>query len=115
MQLKTDTKTPATESPKTALKHEYKAPCTTLQSAVASNTNRTPTPSSLSSPDTSDNAELHVHVLVFCVYWHSRRACNRLMWMTVVVTVTKAHVSADAKLQAPDNFICGSHGNGEIN
>jgi hypothetical protein len=28
------------------------------------------------------------------------------MWMTVVVTVTKAQVSADAKLQAPDNFIC---------
>jgi hypothetical protein len=26
--------------------------------------------------------------------------------MTVVVTVTKAQVSADAKLQAPDNFIC---------
>lgn len=28
------------------------------------------------------------------------------MCMTVVVTVTKAQVSADAKLQAPDNFIC---------
>jgi hypothetical protein len=27
------------------------------------------------------------------------------MWMTVVVTVTKAQVSADAKLQAPDNLI----------
>jgi hypothetical protein len=26
--------------------------------------------------------------------------------MTVVVTVTKAQVNADAKLQAPDNFIC---------
>jgi hypothetical protein len=32
------------------------------------------------------------------------------MWMTVVVTVTKAHVSADAKLQAPDNFICEGKG-----
>lgn len=34
--------------------------------------------------------------------------------MTVVVTVTKAQVSADAKLQAPDNFICESGSKEEI-
>jgi hypothetical protein len=33
--------------------------------------------------------------------------------MTVVVTVTKAQVSADAKLQAPDNFICKERDRGE--
>lgn len=59
----------------------------------------------MSSEDTSESAEEQVHVRVFCVYWHSRNACKRLMWMTVVVTVTKAQVSADAKLQAPDNLI----------
>jgi hypothetical protein len=104
MQLKTETKTPATDSPNTALKHEYSAPCTTLQSVVASNTKRTLPGSSISSD--SESVDEHVHVRVFCVYWHSLRACNRLICITVVVTVTKAQVSADAKLQAPDNFIC---------
>lgn len=47
----------------------------------------------------------HVHVLVVRVYSHSLSACKRLICNTVVVTVTKAHVKADAKPQAPDNFI----------
>lgn len=49
-----------------------------------------------------------MHVRVFRVYSHSRNACKRLICKTVVVTVTNAHVNADAKPQAPDNFICGA-------
>lgn len=42
MQLKTATKTPATDKPKIALRQEYKEPCTTPQSDKESNTRRTP-------------------------------------------------------------------------
>lgn len=42
MQQKTATKTPATDIPNMALKHEYNEPCTTPQSDKESNTKRTP-------------------------------------------------------------------------
>lgn len=42
MQLKTATKTPATDSPKMILKYEYRDPCTTPQSDKELNTRRTP-------------------------------------------------------------------------
>ena len=46
-----------------------------------------------------------VHVLVAAWYTHSLSVCSLFMWITVVVTVTTTHRTAETRQRHPHNFI----------